>query len=155
MRGFGNYEDGRARGDGGVLEPAGDFGVVGAGHVDDDCGVGGEADAGKKLCFGGAGEGGEENVRGETAIGEGDFCSCGCAEGGGDAGDNFEIDFGFAEGLDFFGGAAEEERVTSFEADYDFVFGSVGEEERVDVLLGEEAEAGSFADVDAFGGGRT
>jgi len=64
-------------------------------------------------------------VRGETAIGEGNFRGCGCAESGGDAGDDFEIDFGFAEGLDFFGGAAEEERVASFEADYDFVFGGV------------------------------
>ena len=89
----------------------------------------------------------------ETAISERNFGGCGCAEGGGDAGDYFEIDVGFAEGLNFFGGAAEEERVASFEADYDFVFGGVGEEERVDVGLGEEAETGTFADVDAFGGG--
>ena len=47
--GFGDYEDGRVGGDGCVLEPAGDFGVVGAGHVDDYCGVGGQADAGEKL----------------------------------------------------------------------------------------------------------
>src|SRR5258708_38594387 len=118
MRGFGDYEDGCVGGDGGVLEAAGDFGVVGAGHIDDDCGFGGEADAGEKLCFGGAGKGGEENVRGETAIGEGNFCGCGCAEGWGGAGDGFGSDFGFAEGLGFFGGAAGEERVTSFEGGY-------------------------------------
>ena len=60
----------------------------------------------------------------------------GGTERSGDARDDFEIDVGFAEGLDFFCGAAEEERVAPFEADYDFVFGGVGEEERVDVLLG-------------------
>src|SRR5258706_16476594 len=79
-------------------------------------------------------------------------CGCGCAEGGGDAGDDFEVDIGFTEGLDFFGGAAEEERVASFEADYDFVFCGVGEEGGGDVLLAEEGEAGAFGYGDALGG---
>jgi hypothetical protein len=143
--GFGDYEDGCVGRHSGVLEPAGDLGVVGAGHVDDYRGVGCQTNAGEELGFRGAGEGGEEDVGREAAISERNFCGCGCAEGGGDAGDDFEIDFGFAEGLDFFGGAAEEERVASLQADYDFVFGGVGEEEGVDVLLGEKAEAGAFA----------
>lgn len=153
VRGLGDDKDGSVGGDSGVLEPSGNFGVIGTGHVNDDRGFGGQADAGKEAGFGGAGKGGEENVRGKAAIGERNFRGGGGAECGGDAGDDFEGNVGFAQGLELFGGAAEKERVASLEADDDFVFGGVGEEERIDVLLGEEAEAGALADVNAFGGG--
>jgi hypothetical protein len=129
LRGFGDHEDRCVGGDGCFLEPDGDFGIVRAGHVDDDCGFGGEADAGKKAGFGGAGKCGEENVGGEAAIGERNFCGGGGGEGGTDARYDFECDVGFAESLEFFGGAAEEERVASFEPDDDLISGGVGEEE--------------------------
>ena len=56
--------------DGGRLEPRGDFGVVGSGHIDDYGGFGGETDAREKLGFGGTGKGGEEYVGGKTTIRE-------------------------------------------------------------------------------------
>ncbi len=152
-RGFRENEDGRIGRNGGVLQPVRDFGIVGAGHVDDDRGFGGDADAGEELGFGRAGEGREENVGRQAAIGEGEFCGGGGGKGGGDAGNDFKRDVGSAQGFDFFGGAAKEERVATFEADDDFVLTGGVEEKRVNVLLGEEAEAGAFADVDALGGG--
>jgi hypothetical protein len=150
--GFGEDADGSFGRDGSVLEPGGDFGVIGAGHVDDDRGFGGEADAREELRFGRTGKRGEKDVGGEAAIGERKFGGGRGSERGGDAGDDFEGNVGGAKGFDFFGGAAEEERVASFEADDGLMFVGGGNEERVDVVLGEEAEAGAFADVDELGG---
>ena len=53
-------------------------------------------------------------MRGEAAIGEGNLGGGGCGQGGGDAGDDFEINGGFAEGAHFFGGAAEDQGVAAF-----------------------------------------
>jgi hypothetical protein len=55
---------------------------------------------------------------------------------------------------DFFGGAAKEERVAALEADDGRVFLGRGNEERVDVVLGEETEAAALADVDELRGWR-
>src|SRR5579871_2310212 len=121
--GAGDDYAGRFGGEAGVDEVLGDVGVIGARHIDGDGSVWREADEREELGFGTARERGEENVRGDAAIGERNFCGGRRGEGGGDAGDDFEGDVGGAEGVEFFGGAAEERGVAAFEADDDFVFG--------------------------------
>lgn len=56
-------------------------------------------------------------------------------EAGGNAGNDFDMDAGGAEGFDFLGGSAEEQRVAAFQADDGFVFVRGIDEERVDFRL--------------------
>ena len=153
LRGFGDNLARSFGDEAGIEEPAGDFGIVGAGHVDDDGGVWGDGDTGVSASVFGTGERGEKNAGGDAAVGERELGGGGGSKCGGNAGDNFEGNVVGTERVDFFGGAAEEERVTTFEADDDFVARGGVNEERVDVGLREEAEAGALADVDALGGG--
>ena len=88
MRGFGDYQDRRVGGDGGVLEPAGNFWVVGAGHVDDYGRVGSGADAGEEF---GLGRGEKVvRVRGRSRRSVRETLGS-AAPSSGDAGDYFEI----------------------------------------------------------------
>ena len=153
LRSFGDNLAGSFEDEAGIGKPAGDFGIVGAGHVDDDSGVWSNRSAGEGAGVFGAGEGGEEDARGDATIGERDLRGGGGCEGGRDAGDDFEGNVVGTEGVDFFGGPAEEERVAAFETDDDFVMGCTVDEERVDVRLSEKTKAGTLADVDALGGG--
>jgi hypothetical protein len=134
-------------------KPAGDFGIVGAGHVDDDGGVWSNRNAGEGAGVFGAGEGGEEDARGDATIGKRDLRGGGGCECSRDAGDDFEGNVVGPESVDFFGGPAEEERVAAFETNYDLMMGGSVDEEGVDVRLGEETKAGALAHVDALDGG--
>ena len=89
-------------------------------------------------------------MRGKAAIGEGNTCSGGGGERRGDTGNHFKFDASCAESLNFFGGAAEEQRVATLEANNDLVLCGGSNEERVDVVLREQSDAATFADVDAF-----
>ena len=59
LRRFGNYQGGSLWGQAGIDEPAGDFGVVGTGHVNDDRGAWSDGDPGHGAGVFGAGKGGE------------------------------------------------------------------------------------------------
>jgi hypothetical protein len=93
-------------------------------------------------------------VGGHAAIGKRNASSRGSAESGGNAGNELEVDASGAQGLDFFGGTAEQERVATLETNDDLVFCGGSDQERVNVVLGEEPDTAALADVDAFGGGR-
>ncbi len=153
VRGFGDYQHWSFRCKTGVGEPAGNFGVIGAGHIDDNCCVRSDGNTVEAASVYGARVGGEEDAGSQAAVGKRDLRGSRGSEGRGDAGNDFEINVGGAHGVDFFGGAAEQERVAAFEANDDLVFARGVDEERVDFRLCEEAEAGAFADVDALGGG--
>jgi len=126
--------------------------VIRTGHVDDDGGFGGNAEKRENMRLGRPGVGAEKNMRGEAAVGKGDLrCGSG-TEGGRDAGNDFEIDMRGAESSDFFGGAAEQERVAALEANNGGVFLRRGDEQGVDFVLREKTEAAAFADIDALRG---
>ena len=132
----------------------GDFGVIRAGHIDDYGGVCRDGNSGEGAGVVRTRESGKENAGSEAAIGERDLCSGGGGEGCRDARNDFKKNFVGAESLDFFGGAAKEERVAPFEADDNRMLRGGVDEERVDVGLREETEAGALADVDTLCGGR-
>lgn len=102
--------------------------------------------------------GGEDELGGGGAVGEGGEEGGGCGEGCGDAGDNLERDAGFAEGSDLFSSATEDEGVSGLEAEYGTagltVFGAgVVDHEGVDLGLGDTGLAAALSDGDDGSGG--
>ena len=150
LRGFGDYVARRFGCEAGFDQPAGDFGIVGTWHVDDDGGIRSDGYSGKGARVFRTGEGCEEHARGEAAVRERNLRGGSSAKGGGDTGNNFKLYVGRAKGIHLFGRAAEQERVATFEANYDFVFACGFDEQSVDFRLGEETEACSLANVDAL-----
>ena len=78
----------------------------------------------------------------------------GGGKGGGDPRDDLEGDAGVVERGHLFGGAAEDERVSTLEADDAAAGAGVFDHESVDLVLGDVLQAASFADIDDFGVGR-
>ena len=118
--GGGGFADGDAGGfwgDAGLDEVVGEGAEVAAGHVDDQGGVFGEGSGpfgcDFELACGVVG-GGEDELGGGGAVGQGRAEVGGYGEGGGDAGDDLEGDVVFAEEGDLFACAAEDEGVAGF-----------------------------------------
>ena len=81
--------------------------------------------------------GGEDDVGGAVAAGEGAADGGGGGERGGDAGDDLEGNAGIGEGGHLFGGAAKDERIAALEADDAAMGAGVLDHERVDFFLGD------------------
>jgi hypothetical protein len=135
----------------GVQKPLRDFVVLRARHIDYNSCFGSKRESSEGAGVGGTGKRGEDDVGSDTAVGKGDFRGGGGAERSRNTWHDFEIDGGFAESLDFLGGAAEEHRVATFETDDNFVRSSGGDEERVDVALRQQTEASALADINELG----
>src|SRR5579872_1444982 len=77
---------------------------------------------------------------------------CGCGpQSGGDAWDNFKFNVGFAQSCDFFGDAAEDQRIATFEPDDLQSRARQGNHEEVDLFLTDVLFAAAFADVTDVG----
>ncbi len=124
-----------------------------AGHVNDKGGFGGEGAAEDERRLRGARKSGEEDVGGDAAIGERDFGGGRSGECGGNAGNDFDGDAGFAKSAKLVGGAAKKKRITALEANDGAIAAGAIDKERVDVVLSEKFVAEAFADIERFGCG--
>ena len=98
--------------------------------------------------------GGEDDLGRPIAIGKRTADgSCG-SEGGGDSGNDLERNAGLGERGNFFGGAAEDERVAALEADHAAPGARMVDHEGVDLFLGDGLGAAALADVDDLRAGR-
>src|SRR5712692_913607 len=81
------------------------------------------------------------------AVGQRNLRGCGSAKRGGHAGNNLEVDVCFAECFDLFPAPAENERVSSLQANYLQAEERLLNQQRVDRLLSDALSPAAFSDV--------
>ena len=148
-----------SEGDGGIGfsavfdEFAGDFAKASDAH-DEDFGAGGIGELGVVeggFFFGGVFVTGEDGELGIVcAMSDWDASVGGAADGGGDAGHDFEGDAGFGEFGGFFASTPENHGVAAFESADGLSFEGFLNDEGVDLVLGDGVVFGALASKDFF-----
>ena len=97
-----------------------------------------------------AGKRAEQHLRRDAAVGERNSRGGGGSQCRADSGNNFVRDIRAAQRFQFFAGAAKHGRIAAFQSHHGGSGLRVGDQQRIDFVLGEQFAAGALADVDDF-----